>query len=331
MPLSPTSEKCSILDMQMRIEINEQCGTMQSLPAWKRGQKRGRKDSIEIPLPPVWADFETGLSITEIAKKYRTTRDIISRRLRRYNSEKYEDIMNRRWWKNWADSLWTDLENGLSVRRIAKMNNMNPSTLYYRLRRIDGKKFKEIIKVENTKRSLSMKWCPFLRRKLEGGADSLLELRVMRTLKEYGIPFEFHVSFRKKKHRFVPDFVLNGNTILEVAGVAVAGYWERYREKVAEYARYGYNVIVVVPNNLGKRAREYLPLDAVTVVKIRDFDKKVKDIMKSASNKRIIPFRTMHVPGSAADERKEMGISMCKRRFGTRIGASKTENENEIV
>jgi transposase-like protein len=114
---------------------------------WKRGQRTGRK-LIILDQKPLWKDLKK-LTIRQLEEKYNATRRTITFRLREINEAKYEAIVSERRIfqtqpvKPVPDEVWTLLRNGYSIRSIAKANNLHPSILHDRIRRLP--EYREII------------------------------------------------------------------------------------------------------------------------------------------------------------------------------------------
>jgi hypothetical protein len=112
------------------------------------------------------------------------------------------------------------------------------------------------------------------------GADSKLELEVKELLKKHGFHFEFHKMITIENRWHIADFV-SGTIILEVAGLALANYWVRYRRKTRDYLKLGYKPVVITPTHILAIARRYLPKQRVIIIKYNEFKNNAAKILKN--------------------------------------------------
>lgn len=241
------------------------------------------------PVSEILRRSEGGEPLTKLAERYRISRRTLSRRLQQeIGKERYEELDKRRAQIPPIFEILRRLEDGQLLTKLAREYKVTRNTLSRRLQEALGKeKYKEIMKVKYIKqRPYPKQLYPnryALRRKLERGAESRLELEILRILEERDIQFEFHVSLKMGRRKYAPDFMLSRHTIIEAAGVTFRHYWEYYRKKIRYYVRHGYTVIVVVPNNLRRRAEEYLPRHWAAVIRIKDFERKIDEILEQTS------------------------------------------------
>jgi len=115
----------------------------------KRGQRVGRKVEILNPAQ-LWKELKR-IPLRQIAAKHGVTRRTISFKLRRISEKKYEKIIAKRRINSAqrqmvvSELTWMKLEDGYSVRQIAKEQGVHPSILHERMqpsRRYDGSRSK---------------------------------------------------------------------------------------------------------------------------------------------------------------------------------------------
>jgi hypothetical protein len=188
---------------------------------------------------------------------------------------KYDKIMKTRRTKRRSVDLrtvWAELESGtVTLKKIAEKRGIGRPGLAKKLRRDNEPKYTRIMRLSKINREIFRGYfgSPEARRQ---GADSLFELGVKRLLEKHKIRFRFHPTLRLGKYRYIPDFLLFDDLILEAAGFFTNGYWRYCREKAKNYIKAGYIVFFVVLDHVSNKAEKCLP-NQVRVIKYSDFKK----------------------------------------------------------
>jgi transcriptional regulator with XRE-family HTH domain len=241
--------------------------------------RRNAKKTVDLQIS--WAGLVNGTPLRRIASKQRISEATLAKKLRRDNRMEYEKIMRtRRTIEKHVDLqvVWTELESSaVTLKAIAQKDGISRPGLAKKLRRDNEPRYRKIMKIEKAKRRIFRGYfgSPDARKQ---GADSLFELRVRSLLEKNEISFRFHVSLRIGKYRYIPDFVLFDNFILEATGFFTNSYWRYYRQKTMNYIEAGYLVSVVAPDHLCKKAESYLP-NRVKIIKYSRFKKNPKETL----------------------------------------------------
>jgi hypothetical protein len=249
----------------------------------KRKTKRIPKTLIE----EAWRRVQNGEQVERIAKEYKIGWSTLHRKLiQLVGHEEYKQIMDRKLNRQIPDALLgiilNRLDNGEPMTALDREYGIPRLTLKRKIvQRIGRKKYNEIM--ERTK--------PLKRRMPPGygsqeakrnGADSMLELGIKKLLERHGIAFDYHKDLHLNGHWYIPDFVI-GRTIIEATGVTMEVYWKRYQRKVKDYIENGYRVIIVTSDRVHQIANKYLLTSGSNIIRYRDFEKNIVQVLVQAS------------------------------------------------
>jgi transposase-like protein len=230
----------------------------------------------ELTPDDVWRRLRRGETVEKIASELGLGGRTLSYRLEQIDKVRYRRLMdNRKPEVPPTSDLWRELEKGHSLTELAKRYNIPRKTLSRRLQNANSKKYRETMRTANLKHKISKRQLFSLRRQRIQGAESQFELQVRKILESHNIQFEYRSYLKLGRHVYFPDFRLPYDTLIEAAGVSFRTYWQHYRSKVRSYIRHGYNVVIVVPRSLRRKAEEYLPRGRV-VVRIDDLDERIE-------------------------------------------------------
>lgn len=215
--------------------------------------------SKEVNLQKAWTELENGRSLRRTAKKHRVSHPTLLRKLRQNDKKRYALIMNSMDPKNPAvkrsralskvnAELLKEFESGTSLGDLSRKYGFYKRTLQRRFMNIYGNKYKEFIKTRRVGFGLRT-----------GLGDSELETEIMKLLEENDIRFNFHTTLSVEGHRYIPDFMVGDNTLIEVTGMTIRRYWEHTSEKLKRYIKSGYRVILVIQRRKLKSVQHYFP------------------------------------------------------------------------
>jgi transposase-like protein len=214
-----------------------------------------RKRRYIVPMPEVWKKLEKGETLQRVATEYGIPPQTLRTKLVRLDRDRYMAIRQRQLLGPVPkEELFRRLASGESVTKIATDLGIYYSKMQRIFQRMDMELYEDII--ERTRTIKAQGYGHEEARKQ--GADSDFELQVRKILEEHNIKFS-SPTLKLGRHTYFPDFTTSDDIIVEAAGVTNRDYWERYREKTRNYAKHRQPALIVVPYNLRKRARDYLP------------------------------------------------------------------------
>jgi lambda repressor-like predicted transcriptional regulator len=112
-------------------------------------------ENKEPSLKVIWAELEIGVSLTRITQEHQISRSTLADKLRRENRNRYMSIMSsqsRNLEKNVdLPKVWTELERGTSLARIAGEHQMSHPTLREKLRRNDEERYVGIMRLMDSR------------------------------------------------------------------------------------------------------------------------------------------------------------------------------------
>nr|MDO8098210.1 hypothetical protein [Candidatus Njordarchaeota archaeon] len=213
----------------------------------------------EIDLQETWTELESGTSLRKTAKKHEISHPTLLRKLRRNDEKRYTRIMKSmnprnpvvkrsRALSKVSAGLLKEFEDGTSLGELSRKYAVYKRTLQRRFINIFGDRYRELIKTRRV--GFGSK---------TGLGDSELETEIMKLLKENGIRFNFHTALAVEGHRYIPDFVVGDNTVIEVTGMTTRRYWEHTSEKLMRYIKSGHKVVLVIQRRKLKSVQHYFP------------------------------------------------------------------------
>jgi lambda repressor-like predicted transcriptional regulator len=221
-----------------------------------------------------WTDLSDGLTLEQVARKNSMCRQTLTKYLRLDNQEKYAqrpklhhqrlDLLARRLraLSKVNPQLLKEFEDGNSLGELSRKHGVFKRTLQRRLIAIYGDRYTDLINARS-----------FGFGSRTGLADSGLEAGILRLLKENGVRFTFHGKLVAEGHRYIPDFLVGGKTIIEVTGMTTRRYWEHNSLKLKRYIGEGYRTILVIERRKLKSVEHYLPKTGrhFVVIEYEDF------------------------------------------------------------